>query len=197
MKRHYHSLQHSKNFFYVHANKGWKFLTRLLKGDTPHTQVSKLRLSSGKHSSFPEDIAGEFRNHNLYNLPKPEGSAPGQDTLTHTREYLQINVQKCINQDAANTLDEQISTEELTMALKNTKTGSAPGQDGFSAGYYKHFSATLIPWLTKAINAVADWGRFGTESLTATITVLLKPGKDPEQCGSYQPISKRGHKTFY
>ncbi|CAH2247447.1 Hypothetical predicted protein, partial [Pelobates cultripes] len=71
---------------------------------------------------------------------------------------------------AASMLDEPIGMEDLAAALKSMKTGRAPGPDGFSSGYYKHFATILLPWLTKAINKVAEGGHFGVESLTATIT---------------------------
>ncbi|CAH2220263.1 DUF1725 domain-containing [Pelobates cultripes] len=76
-QRHHRSLQRSRSFFYTHANKGGKFLARLLKGDTPRTQVRKLRLSTGSISPYPEEIAGEFREYynSLYNLCPPEDTA--------------------------------------------------------------------------------------------------------------------------
>ncbi|CAH2246048.1 Hypothetical predicted protein [Pelobates cultripes] len=53
MRRYHRSLQHSKNFFYIHANKGGKYLARILKGDTPCTRVHKICLPSGNTSQFP------------------------------------------------------------------------------------------------------------------------------------------------
>ncbi|CAH2277053.1 Hypothetical predicted protein [Pelobates cultripes] len=69
-KRHLRSLQHSKGFFYTDANKGGRYLARLLKGNAPRTQVRTLRLSSGALTAFPDKIAEEFgRYYQLqYNL---------------------------------------------------------------------------------------------------------------------------------
>ncbi|CAH2274293.1 Hypothetical predicted protein [Pelobates cultripes] len=70
VKKHLHSLQSSKGFSYAHANKGGKYLARLLKGNVPRTQIRKLQLASGKISPFPQEIAEEFKTfyQSLYNL---------------------------------------------------------------------------------------------------------------------------------
>ncbi|CAH2302163.1 Hypothetical predicted protein [Pelobates cultripes] len=69
-KHHLRTLQHSKGFFYAHANIGGRYLARLLKGNAPRTQVRNLRLSSGAMMAFPNKIAEEFRQcyQSLYNL---------------------------------------------------------------------------------------------------------------------------------
>ncbi|CAH2320946.1 Hypothetical predicted protein [Pelobates cultripes] len=59
-KRHLRSLQQSKVFFYAHANKGGRYLARLLKGNAPRKQFRNLRLPSGATTAFPDLIAEEF-----------------------------------------------------------------------------------------------------------------------------------------
>ncbi|CAH2300767.1 Hypothetical predicted protein, partial [Pelobates cultripes] len=122
-KRYYHSLQHSKNFFYIHANKGGKYLARILKGDVPRTRIHKIRLQSGKVSQFPEDIANEFQRyyHALYNLSGPEDTPVGHHANTLIQDYLHDNVGRRVSLEAANTLDEPISIEEMAAALKSAK----------------------------------------------------------------------------
>ncbi|CAH2247795.1 Hypothetical predicted protein, partial [Pelobates cultripes] len=100
----------------------------------PRTQVRKICLTSGSTSQFPEEIAGELRNYynSLYNLRPPEDTAQQRNLLEQTQTYLQDNVRARINPEAASILDEPITTEDLAVALKNTKTGKAPGPDRFS-----------------------------------------------------------------
>ncbi|CAH2319609.1 Hypothetical predicted protein, partial [Pelobates cultripes] len=92
-RRHHRSLQYSKSFFYTHANKGGKYLARLLKGDTPQTRVHKLRLAGGKTSQFPEDIASEFQRYyqQLYNLATQTEQESGISKAELTRTFLQDN----------------------------------------------------------------------------------------------------------
>ncbi|CAH2285581.1 Hypothetical predicted protein [Pelobates cultripes] len=116
-QRYLRSLQRSKNFFYTHANKGGKLLARMLKGDTPCTQVRKVRLTSGSTSQFPEEIAGEFRNYynSLYNLRPPEDTAQQRNLLEQIQTNLQDNVRARINPEAASILDQPITTEDLAI----------------------------------------------------------------------------------
>ncbi|CAH2219539.1 Hypothetical predicted protein [Pelobates cultripes] len=84
IRRHFHSLQYPKNFYYTHANKGGKYLAHLLKGNTPRTQVKKLRTTKGSLTVFLEEIASEFRNYynTLYSLPAQEEPPLGVDNPT-------------------------------------------------------------------------------------------------------------------
>ncbi|CAH2306738.1 endonuclease, partial, partial [Pelobates cultripes] len=72
-RKHLRSLQRTKGFYYAHANKGGRYLARLLKGPTPRRQIRQLRLASGEVTPFPQKIADEFRTfyQNLYNLHPP------------------------------------------------------------------------------------------------------------------------------
>ncbi|CAH2311877.1 Hypothetical predicted protein, partial [Pelobates cultripes] len=142
-RRYLQSLQHSKGFGYAHSNKGDKFLAHLLKGNTPCTQVCKLRLSLGTMSSFPNDIAEEFRRyyHSIYNLSAPDGNTKS----TKINDYLDTNVTKTVSPEFTAMLDAQIGVEELSAALNCAKAGRAPFPSGFSMGYYKNFSSVLLP----------------------------------------------------
>ncbi|CAH2326077.1 poly [ADP-ribose] polymerase 4-like, partial [Pelobates cultripes] len=129
LKKHLRSLRHSKGFFYAHANKGGKYLARLLKGTAPCTQIRKLCLASGTISPFPQEIAEEFKNYYqaLYNLPAPGGNDRSLNRTTAMTNYLHNNVTEMVNPDSASALDAPISTEELAAALKNTKTWKSTG----------------------------------------------------------------------
>lgn len=43
---------------------------------------------------------------------------------------------------------------EVLVAIKSTKTGSAPGPDGFPALYYCKFQNALVPHLVEYFNAI-------------------------------------------
>ncbi|CAH2225299.1 Hypothetical predicted protein [Pelobates cultripes] len=51
-KRYLRSIQRSKGFFYTHANKGGRYLARLLKDNTPHAQV-QITIILGRHLNTP------------------------------------------------------------------------------------------------------------------------------------------------
>lgn len=65
----------------------------------------------------------------------------------------------------------------------------SPGADGFSAEYYKAFSAILAPELVKIFNIAASDGTFPKEMLQAIIITIPKPGKDVADPQNFRPIS--------
>ncbi|CAH2319465.1 alpha-tectorin [Pelobates cultripes] len=170
-KRHLRSLQQSKGFFYTHANKGGKYLARLLKGNAPRTQVRTLRLPSGASTAFLDQIAEEFRHYyqSLYNLQDRDRGEDGGADHSSTQEYIKETVTKTIHPDTA---------EDIQAALKSTKMGKAPGPDGLPSGYYKTFSSILLPWLTKAINAVNNNGVISFNVLVSQFTPEAFPLAD-------------------
>ena len=42
--------------------------------------------------------------------------------------------------------------QEVSESIKETKSGSAPGPDGLPYEFYKQFSPSLVPILTRAFN---------------------------------------------
>ncbi|CAH2285019.1 Hypothetical predicted protein [Pelobates cultripes] len=62
-RKHHRSIQRSKAFFYIHANKGGKLLARMLRNQQTSAQVSALRTARGTTTQFPEEIANEFRSY--------------------------------------------------------------------------------------------------------------------------------------
>lgn len=81
------------------------------------------------------------------------------------------------------------STEEVSQAIKNLKPHKAPGPDGYTANFYKTFSSELVPHLTQLFNTMAQEGSTSPTMAEAVITILPKPGKDPQACPSYRPIA--------
>uniref|UniRef100_A0A8C5LVA2 Reverse transcriptase domain-containing protein n=1 Tax=Leptobrachium leishanense TaxID=445787 RepID=A0A8C5LVA2_9ANUR len=65
----------------------------------------------------------------------------------------------------------------------------APGPDSYTYRYYKAFLPTLKPFLCRLFNKVGNNTPFPAASLFTSITLIPKPGKDPEQVDNYSPIS--------
>lgn len=77
----------------------------------------------------------------------------------------------------------------MVSAIARLKAAKSPGPDGFSAVFYKVFCNELAPFLAKLFNSFLETGAVTPSMAEATISVLLKPGKNPKECGSYRPIS--------
>lgn len=86
-------------------------------------------------------------------------------------------------------LDKPLIEQEFLSAIKDWKMGKYPGLGGFTPRFYKTFAPLLTPPLISAINAIDDSNLPSKGILSANVSILLKPGKDPFQCSSYHTIS--------
>lgn len=64
-----------------------------------------------------------------------------------------------------------------------------PGEDGYSAEWYKTFRELLSPTLLKCFNFTLNGGETPASWRRAIISVIPKEGKDKSECSSYRPIS--------
>uniref|UniRef100_A0AAX7UUT1 Reverse transcriptase domain-containing protein n=1 Tax=Astatotilapia calliptera TaxID=8154 RepID=A0AAX7UUT1_ASTCA len=94
-----------------------------------------------------------------------------------------------LSPDAQSPLEQPLSIEEITNAIKLSQTGRSPGPDGFPMEFYKEFSSKLTPILESVYAESFATGNLPQTLTQATISVLLKKDKDPVQCSSYRPIS--------
>ncbi|CAH2276731.1 Hypothetical predicted protein [Pelobates cultripes] len=62
-RKHHRTIQRSKAFFYIHANKGGRLLARMLRNQQASAQVSALRTARGSTTQFPKEIANKFRTY--------------------------------------------------------------------------------------------------------------------------------------
>jgi len=94
-----------------------------------------------------------------------------------------------LSPDAQSSLEQPLSLEEISSAIRSSQTGRAPGPDGFPIEFYKEFSSKLAPILKSVYDESLANGKLPQTLTQATISVLLKKDKDPVQCSSYRPIS--------
>lgn len=85
-------------------------------------------------------------------------------------------------------LEKPITEEEINKALQESASGRSPGSDGFTTFYLK-YKEILVPKLCHYMNGLGTEFGMSGEALAASITVVLKEGKDGTLCSSYQPIS--------
>lgn len=65
----------------------------------------------------------------------------------------------------------------------------SPEPDGFPAEFYKHFWPILTPLFNRLVTEIKQNSNLPKNMNTATISMLLKPIKDPSLPPSYRPIS--------
>lgn len=86
-------------------------------------------------------------------------------------------------------LDACISIEEVKMAISSMQGGKSPGPDGFPVEFFYIFKDSLAPLLRNMFIESLNAKSLPPTLRQATVSLLLKPNKDPLDCSSYRPIS--------
>lgn len=84
-----------------------------------------------------------------------------------------------IDCDRVKELDAPLSLEELLLSIKAMQSNKAPGPDGFTVEFFKKFGDKLAPLLLQMYNESLENGLLPPTLTQASISLLLKPDKDP------------------
>ncbi len=82
-----------------------------------------------------------------------------------------------------------ITFREVQQAVKDLSAGKSPKGDGFPTEFYTSFSDLLFPSPPAVFKDALQTGNLPETMQNAMITLIHKKGKDPQQCGSYRPVS--------
>lgn len=74
-------------------------------------------------------------------------------------------------------MEAPITIEEIQEAIGATKSGKAPGPDGFIIYYYKAIFPSLGTFIGKLFKMVGSTSSFAVDTLQAHISVIAKEGK--------------------
>ena len=85
-------------------------------------------------------------------------------------------------------LNSPIVEDEIRSAIKDTKSGRAPGLDGIPIDFYKEFMEDIIIPIKRLINFIFENGEAPYEMKIALISLIFKKG-DPNSLKNYRPIS--------
>ena len=78
--------------------------------------------------------------------------------------------------------------DEITKSIKAMQSAKTPRPDAFPKYFLKKCSVNLAPLLLNMLNESLVQGTLPQTLTMASFTLLLKPGKDTDECGAYQPI---------
>ena len=73
-------------------------------------------------------------------------------------------------------LTKLISSKEVEKAIQSLRTGRAPGSDGITADFYKHFTSDLLNILAAVFNELLEKGELIETQNIAIIILLFKKG---------------------
>lgn len=94
-----------------------------------------------------------------------------------------------LSQTEQDWLEDSITAEEVSKAIKELKWNKRPGPDGYSAIYYCTSSEIVPSVLTKAFNIILKGHSFNQLNLTVIVCMIPKPHSDNTSCTNYHLIS--------
>ena len=85
-------------------------------------------------------------------------------------------------------MNHPITSTEIKTVIKNLSKNKSPWQDAFTGEFYQIFRQELMPILLKLFQKTEEEGTHPKTFYKATITLILKPGKDNMKKVNYRPI---------
>lgn len=174
----------AKQKHFEFGDKPHKLLARQLRKIENDRAIHKINSGAGTALTSHKDINDRFTQF-YKNLYTSEHNA--------SPDVAQSFLDKCnlpsLSETEREILNADISCEELLATIKSLNNGKSPGPDGLSNEIYKKFGLLLVPYLRALYTRSYEDGVLPQTLTEATITLLLKKGKDPEEVGSYRPIS--------
>ena len=144
-------------------------------------QINKIRNEKGEVTTDNTEIQRIIRDYyeQLYGNK--------MDNLEEMDRFLEKFNLLRLNQEEIEIMNNPITSTEIEGVIKNLPKNKSPGPDGFTGEFYQTFREELMPILVKLYKKKLQI--FKNIFYQATITLILKPGKDNTKKENYRPIS--------
>ena len=110
------------------------------------------------------------------------------DNLDEMDRFLEKFNLTRLNQEEIQIMNHPITSTEIKIVIKNLSKNKSPQPDAFTGEFYQTFRQELMPILLKLFQKTAEEGTYPKTFYEATITLILKPGKDNIKKENYRPI---------
>ena len=177
-------LQKTRQTYFEFGDKPSKLLALQLRQRYSQNLISQIRSPDLGVTSNTSDINTCFNN--FYKSLYQSESTADQSLVN---SFLNTLPTPSINQDIKSRLDEPLSLDEVTQAIRSMQSNKSPGPDGFPIEFYKTFGDALAKPMLNMFNEALNIGLLPQSLRQASISLILKKDKDPLECGSYRPIS--------
>ena len=177
-------IHRTRQHHYFEGARPSRSLALSLRASENFAHIPAIKTPAGALVTDPKLINETFRSFysNLYSSEVPH------DSSKFDLFFKNLNLTKLLPHEATS-LDKPFTLLELERALRSLNKGKSAGFDGIPPELYLQCWSQLGPLLLNMINHAISSGSFSRDVNTATITLLHKKGKDPNECANYRPIS--------
>ena len=93
-----------------------------------------------------------------------------------------------LNEEEAQSLNRQVTPDEIETVIKKLLAHKSPGPDGFTGEFYRAFNGELTPILHRLFQKIQEDGRLPNSFYEASIILIPKPDKDITKKENFRPI---------
>ena len=130
----------------------------------------------------------EIRKEVLIFYENPYGFQEVCDFQDILQELKEIDYNR-ISDEKVKVIEGEICFEEIQKVVNNLKLGKSPGQDGFTAEFFKLFIKDVGIYLSRSLNSAYACGHFSHYQNLGIITLLPKGNKPRYILKNWRPIS--------
>ena len=169
---------------YEYAERPSRLLALKLKQSEQLASIDCIKNVNGDPCTLPSEINKIFTSFytNLYSSEAPDGC---EDMV----EFLDSLNLPSLSDTQSSKLEAPITLTELKDALDSMPKFKSPGLDGIPPELLSQLWHLVGPILLNSINFSLEIGSFHRDQKITLISLLLKKGKDPQECSSYRPLS--------
>ena len=152
-------ISESRSWFFENINKIENPLKSLIKKKRKRSQINTIRNERGETTTDATEIQRIVRNYyeELYTKKC--------ENLDEMDKFLEKHNLPKLNEEEAQSLNRQITPDEIERVIKKLLTHKSLPPDGFTGEFYKAFKEELTPILHRLIQKIQEDGRLPNLSL--------------------------------
>ena len=174
----------SKTRCVAYGEKPTKYFFNMEKKSYNKKVISELKRSDGKTVVNEQEIMTAIQTfyENLYSSDIDHSNNVFYD-FGRNLQFAKLSDEEMLD------LDGEITLEECETILNTFQNGKSPGDDGYTAEFYKQFFSLLGQDLVNSFNAAFDIGEMSVSQRRGVITLLPKEDSNLLLLSNWRPIT--------